>query len=527
MSPLHIQSLAQVAVSGLLNSLPEGLLIALFAWTTLHLLPRQNARTRFAVWFLALLAIAALPFLGVLIPAGLNQGRILGLSSSGFRWASSELALSLSKGQALARPFAAGTSSAISLPAHWAPYIFFIWLLAALTIMTRLAVGLWRLRQLRRSCVEVEAADLDPTLGGTVAELTSIARPVGRPMTIATSERIRVPAALGLWSPMIVLPTWALRELSPSDLGIILRHEFAHLQRWDDWTNLVQKIVRALFFFHPALWWIEKRLSVEREMACDDVVVAQTENPAGYANCLISLLERSLTERGWTMAQALVHRAREASLRLTHILDGNRPGQTRVSKPALVVVGAFTLLCLVVLPHRTQVVAFKQGSQLLAGNHEYSVALPPPASLGSSLVQSAKTGTSTGAKAFAASLKAPALRPPQAKSNSITTHAALPVSGPNPAAARLVGERRIANNQVVASSPETFVELNVAFADQNSSLAPATLVFFEATEYVESDAGSHSDSGSHYTVWRVQVLRLTVVNSVWKHKAQPPVAHST
>ena len=72
-----------------------------------------------------------------------------------------------------------------------------------------------------------------------------------------------MPSALGLWSPVIALPDWAFAELPASELAVILRHEFAHVRRWDDWTNLIQKIVRAVLFFHPAVWWIESRLSVE------------------------------------------------------------------------------------------------------------------------------------------------------------------------------------------------------------------------------------------------------------------------
>ena len=73
---------------------------------------------------------------------------------------------------------------------------------------------------------------------------------------------------------------------------MILLHENAHLRRWDQWTNLAQKIVTALFFFHPAVWWIENRLTLEREMACDDIVLAQTASPRDYASFLISFAEK-------------------------------------------------------------------------------------------------------------------------------------------------------------------------------------------------------------------------------------------
>jgi beta-lactamase regulating signal transducer with metallopeptidase domain len=202
------------------------------------------------------------------------------------------------------------------------------------------------------------------------------------------SEDVRVPSAIGFWNRTIVLPAWALRELPPEDLNVILLHEFAHLRRWDDWTNLIQKIIRALFFFHPAVWWIENRLAVEREMACDDAVLATTANPHGYASCLVSLLEKSLAHRlehrPWSMAQAAVRRAHEASLRLAQILDKNRPVATRVWRPALAIVGAFSVVCLMALPLAPRFVAFDRGSDrdMTAGHSDYaySAAVSQPAS---------------------------------------------------------------------------------------------------------------------------------------------------
>jgi beta-lactamase regulating signal transducer with metallopeptidase domain len=329
MTGLPVQDVAQVAMERILNALPEGFLVAFFAWALLRVLPRQNSGTRFAVWFLALLTVAALPVLG-----SFGEGRILlvagmsSLKSSGSSWGSM-------------RP-------AITIPARWGLFAFLGWALGAGAAMLPLVAGLCRLRQLRRSCAEIDPADLDPLVRRTVDAIGRSGR-----VTVTTSECVRVPAAIGFFKRTIVLPAWVLRELPPSDLNVILLHEFAHLRRWDDWTNLIQKIVRALFFFHPAVWWIENRLSMEREMACDDAVLAETANPRGYATCLVSLLEKSLAHRlahrmshpRWSMAQAAVHRAREAALRLARILDTNRPVATRVWKPALAMVGAFSVIC--------------------------------------------------------------------------------------------------------------------------------------------------------------------------------------
>ena len=140
-------------------------------------------------------------------------------------------------------------------------------------------------------------------------------------------------------------------------------HELAHLRRRDDWTNLLQKILGALLFFHPAVWWIEKKLALEREMACDDLVLASTTSPRAYAECLVSLAEKSFLRRGLALAQAAVDRLRNVSLRVSQILDVDRPRATRVWRPAPVLVGGVSLVCLVALSHApTRLVSFSNGA---------------------------------------------------------------------------------------------------------------------------------------------------------------------
>ncbi len=143
----------------------------------------------------------------------------------------------------------------------------------------------------------------------------------------------------------MVLPAWSLRELPADQLRHILIHELAHIRRHDDWTNLAQKITRAIFFFHPAVWWIDARLSLEREMACDEAVLAATGNPRAYAGCLIDLIERGCARRGWTMAQAAVARARDASVRIARILQESAPASTRVGRKALGLAAGVSLAC--------------------------------------------------------------------------------------------------------------------------------------------------------------------------------------
>jgi hypothetical protein len=185
-----------------------------------------------------------------------------------------------------------------------------------------------------------------------------------RSVTLCTSNLLKMPTAVGFLRPLVVIPDWAMKELSTSELNSILLHELAHLRRWDDCTNLAQKILGALLFFHPAVWWIERKLTLEREMACDDLVLAKTENPRAYAECLVSLAEKGFLRRGLALAQAAVGRMRDTTLRIKQILDGGRSRSTRVWMPALVLVGGFAFAFTAVEARLPRLVSFESSSEI-------------------------------------------------------------------------------------------------------------------------------------------------------------------
>jgi len=445
----QLQTVDQIVIGRVLNSLPEGLLIAVFAWVMLRVLPRQNSHTRFAVWFVALLAVAALPVAGVPLISGVTGGS----------------------------SFVTGDSSRplITVSGPWGLILFLGWVVAACVAMVRLASGIWRLRALRMSCRAIEANGLDPAIQKALAGFSS-----SRSVTLATSEQVSVPAAVGFFKPLILLPAWTLRELTPSELNIILLHEFAHLRRGDAWTNLLQKMVRAVFPFHPAVLWIERRLCLEREMACDDQVLAEVANPRGYATCLIALLEKSVGRRGWVMAQAVVHRAGEASLRIAQILDATRPHTKRVWKPALGLVGAFSVLCLVVVPRAPQFVAFEPNTRV-------PVAEVRPAVLSQSQI-AAVAVVPTALRAISSS-----------EPKKIQLSAARAV-------ARTPGHRSPAP-QVIPARLSTNKErgpVDATTARNNHKVIPKeTLLIIRTTQQV----------GPNAWVWSVDVWRLNFVNS--------------
>src|ERR1700722_18920377 len=261
-------AIAQASALQIVDCLVEGTLIAIFAGLVLGAARRQNSGTRFAVWFSALVAITTLPLLG---------------GSWGWHGAGVP---------AVGQP-------AITLPTSWALYLFGAWAVIAGWLLIGVARGLRHLHVLRQSCVPVDAARLDPLVRETFERSQS-----ARPASLCTSDLVHVPTAIGFVKPVIAVPAWVMNELSADELNQILLHELAHLRRWDDWTNLAQKVVRALFFFHPAVWWIEQRVSLEREMACDDAVVAETASPRAYAECLTRLAEKALIQRSMVLAQA-------------------------------------------------------------------------------------------------------------------------------------------------------------------------------------------------------------------------------
>jgi Zn-dependent protease with chaperone function len=444
---VSLHSLALVSSERLLNCAVEGIGIVFLAWMLLRVMGRRNSGTRFAVWFTALLAVAALPLFGHL--PGPHAGQ---------------------------RP-------GIALPESWALYFFAAWALIALAGLTRVAVGLWQLRRMRKSCVPVDAESLDPVLWKTLEEMRG-----PRPMVLCVSDRVRVPTAIGFVKPLVVLPRWAMQELSATELNSILLHELAHLRRWDDWTNLAQKILAALLFFHPAVWWIEKKLSLEREMACDDLVLAQATSPRAYAECLVSLAEKSLLRRGLAMAQAAVDRMRHVSLRVSQILDADRPRATRVWSPAPVLLAGVSVICLTTFSNRLQLVSFESAPTAVAD-------FPPATNVPAPDFEARQTWN-VGAHVVPAKLEIKA-----------------PEKGPDPLAAKsAVKSLPTRTNQPVvipasavprrASAPR-LVRTSMA----NHASAPPILFLVMQTE-IERDG---QDDASAAVVWDLCVWRITVV----------------
>jgi len=334
MIALDFQSVAQIVASRGLNTVIEGLLLAGLSWGVLYCFSAArsgtSSMTRFAVWFSTLLVIAGLP--------------LLGRSSS---------------------PLVASNLRVpeLMLSSAWAMGLFAAWAVISGGLLIRLSFSLWHVYRLRSECREIDGASLassvEPALGEVLEQFPRMRRV--KPLV---SDRVRVPTALGFFRPAVVLPAWALRDLSADELRVIVLHELAHLRRWDDWTNLAQKFVKALFFFHPAVWWIDSRLALEREIACDDMVLEQTANARTYAASLVSVAERVFAEKmrmgkALALAQSALGRVREVSLRVAQILDPKRPQTTHGWRPALAMIGTLAVITVGAMPYAPELISFQ------------------------------------------------------------------------------------------------------------------------------------------------------------------------
>ncbi len=326
MTGLLLETLPQVVVERMLNSALEGVVLAALAWVLLKVVGRRSSSTRFAVWFVVLLTVGALPWMEALRLGG--SAISTGLSSTGL------------------------AKSAILIPSSWALAMFYVWSAVAAACLGRVALGLWQIRRLRLTSSQVDPGSLDPVLRQALVFSSE------RPISLYVSRSVRVPMATGFFRPMIVIPGWALQDLSVEELKVVLLHEAAHLQRWDDWTNLAQKVFRAVFFFHPVVWWLESKLALEREMACDELVVATTSSPRAYAECLVALAEKSYGRRNIALAQAAVSRVRHTSLRIRQILDEKRSVSTAVWKPAVGLAATAAMVCLLLVGETPKLIGF-------------------------------------------------------------------------------------------------------------------------------------------------------------------------
>ncbi|MBL9139465.1 MAG: hypothetical protein JNK85_26585 [Verrucomicrobiales bacterium] len=162
---------------------------------------------------------------------------------------------------------------------------------------------------------------------------------IRRSVKLGITDALGSPVAAGFLHPAILLPQEIASDCSDAEVVPLLRHELAHLKRRDDGANLLQLALRAVFFFHPGVLWLSRRLAIDREIACDDHVLAATRRPREYALFLTDFAGRSLG-RTWAVAPAAWSKQSQLTERIDMILDTHRNASPTVARAKVCTFGA-------------------------------------------------------------------------------------------------------------------------------------------------------------------------------------------
>lgn len=121
--------------------------------------------------------------------------------------------------------------------------------------------------------------------------IVRVATPVAiqAPMPVKSSPALLEPGLVGAFHPVLLLPEGVAGQLSAGELEAVVAHEVCHWRRRDNLTAALHMLVEAIFWFYPLVWWLETRLIAEREVACDEAVIAAGRDPDTYAESILKV----------------------------------------------------------------------------------------------------------------------------------------------------------------------------------------------------------------------------------------------
>ena len=277
----------------------QGSALALFVAVALRLGPATAAATRYLLWWAVLATILTLPWAGMLPHLVEPSTGVLPVQS----------------------PLGATGAAAPALLTVSAPPV---WLLT-LGVAAWLGLVAVRLFALARSVVHLtqlrhRSRPIRPERERTLTRWMTL-RDHGRRTCLRVSDDVVVPSLLGLSRPVVLLPRSLLDALSADELDHVVVHEYAHAQRWDDWTLLAQSVVGALVGLHPGIRLVTRALDRERELACDDWVIALGGCRRVYAMSVTKVAEGTLRGTAPTLAPGMGTSRGELTRRVARLLD--------------------------------------------------------------------------------------------------------------------------------------------------------------------------------------------------------------
>ena len=318
----------------------QGTAIAMGTAVLLRLARRQSAATRYLVWWMALVAIVLLPVAHLLPSSGTSAG-----------------------------------PASVILPVHTDPVLILpappdwlgacllgAWFGMVLVGIGRIAHGTLAVLRLKRLARPVE-----PHVAQSLQAWRDYAQG-RRAATLCVAEGAAAASTLGLFGrPTIVVSQALVDSLDQSALDQVVLHEQAHLSRYDDWTKLLQALLSTFCGLHPAVHFIASRLDIERETACDAVVVARTGNAARYAACLADVADtmgQSITHRTWNVAPSALGSG-TLLVRVQRLLDLRQKPLAGVRAFDAIVAGLLLLVTLDAAPYTARSVLVFEAQTVL------------------------------------------------------------------------------------------------------------------------------------------------------------------
>ena len=274
--------------SALLHSLWQDAIVGLLLFGALIALRRASANARYLVCCAALALMAALPIITTIVLSDRGTPDHLSMPAP--------LVVTPTEN---VTPVARTTPEPATFSANWlasvTPWVLPLWFVGVLTCSLRLVLAGAHTVVLRRR------SDLEE--GPIAAAVARLAARIGvrRPVSVRISILTDTPATLGLLRPVILLPPAAALGVTPEQLEALLAHELAHIRRHDYLVNVLQMLAETLFFYHPAVWWVSKRMRVERELCCDDIAVDACGDALSYAQALTKVARLQLTRPGMAL----------------------------------------------------------------------------------------------------------------------------------------------------------------------------------------------------------------------------------
>jgi carboxyl-terminal processing protease len=361
-----LTSQAAAALPLLVDAAVKGTVVLLLALALARSLRRSSAAVRDLVWAMTMVALLGVPFF-YLLPAwevplvvpGMNvaqptenadlkkylivleePAKLAGLSPAPIEEAKAEPML-VANGDTTAsttlpsreNPADVSTEARSASVAAW---IVVAWFSGALLSLLWLAGGWLSVARVARDCRHVRNGSLQEMLALVAHELE-----IRRHVNLLLSNRRTIPMTWGLWRPVVLLPQDA-HAWSAARLRMVLIHELGHVKRWDCLAQILGHLARGFYWFHPLAWLAVRRLRIEQEQACDDLVLDSGSTAADYAEHLLAVTA-GLPAGFRTAPVALgMGRAENLRRRLTCLLDGSRDHRP-VRRHALLWASALTL----------------------------------------------------------------------------------------------------------------------------------------------------------------------------------------